>query len=72
VKCSEDGKNLIVRLAEQHNSREAVTLEFDRPIGMAWTCNLMEEVESEIAVDGRKVRVNVKPYEVVTVRVELP
>ncbi len=70
LKCSEDGENVIVRLAERYGSREPVELVFDRPIKEAWKCNLMETPEQEIAVQGSKVSLGIKPFEVVTIRLQ--
>lgn len=71
VKRSEDGKHLIVRLAEQFNSRRPVRLTFDRPPAAAWSCNLMEESEAELSVNGKTVTIPIKPYEVVTLRIAM-
>lgn len=70
MKCSEDGESVIVRLAERYGSREPIELRFDRPIRHAWTCNLMETVEQELAVEDNAVRVSIKPFEVVTIRLQ--
>jgi alpha-mannosidase len=69
VKCSEDGQHLIVRLAEQHGSRQPIELEFGRPIRRVWSCNLMEEIEQELRSDEQRVQVSIKPFEVVTLRI---
>ena len=71
MKCSEDGKHLVIRLAEQHNSRQPIELTFDRPISKAWSCNLMEEIEQELKPQGAKLRLEIKPFEVVTLRVTI-
>ena len=71
VKCAEDSQHLIVRIAEQHNSRQPIQLSFDRPISKAWSTNLMETIESELPPAGSTLYVNIKPYEVVTLRIEL-
>ncbi len=71
VKRSEDGKHLIVRLAEQFNSRGPVVLTFDRPPTAAWSCNIMEESEAELSIHGNSVTVPVKPFEVVTLRIAM-
>lgn len=70
VKCAEDGQHVIIRLAEQFNSRQPFELTFDRPIQQAWTCNLMEEIEEELQPEGSKLRISIKPYEVVTLRIQ--
>lgn len=68
VKRAEDGKHLIVRLVERHNTRSHVTLAFDRDITAAWTCDLMERAETALQPDGSRVEVTFKPYEIVTLR----
>jgi alpha-mannosidase len=69
VKRSEDGESLIIRLVERHNAATTAELIFPRPIKSAWSCNLMEKKEEQLAVEGCRVKFTAKPYEIVTLRV---
>lgn len=71
VKRSEDGAHLIVRLVERHNTLTQARLTFDRPVEAGWTCDLMERIESALEPEGAQVQTALKPYEVVTLRVQL-
>ncbi len=71
IKQSEDGKHLIVRLSERLNRTTQTTLRFTHPIQQAWTCNLMEDVEHELLVDGHTITLTPNPREVVTLRLRL-
>jgi len=69
VKRAEDGKGLIVRLVERRGGRSRGRLGLDRPVRQAWSTNLMEENERELALEGGQVALDAGPYEIVTVRV---
>jgi alpha-mannosidase len=71
IKVADDGDGLIVRLYEAHNQRGSVGLQFARPIHSAIETNLLEREIGAVTVDGATVRVNVRPYEVKTIRVRL-
>jgi alpha-mannosidase len=68
MKRSEDGQDLIVRLVERHGSSARTELVFDRPVRRAWSCNLMEENESELPVNGTRVPFRCRPHEIMTLR----
>lgn len=69
VKRSEDGACLIVRLVERHNRLTRTTLTFDRELGAAHTCDLMENFEADVPFDGKNVQLELKPREIVTLAV---
>jgi alpha-mannosidase len=71
IKTAEDGDSLIVRLYETHNQRGSVTLTFPQPIESAYRCNLLEEASGDVEVAGNLIRFQIKPFEIVTLRVEL-
>ncbi len=71
IKVADDGDGLIVRLYEAHNQRGSVGLHFIRPISSAIETNLLEREIGPVAIDGATVRVDVRPYEVKTIRVRL-
>jgi alpha-mannosidase len=68
VKRAEDGRGIIVRIYECRRRRGEVTLTAGFPLAAAWRTNLIEENQSELARAGNQVRLMVKPYEIVTLR----
>jgi alpha-mannosidase len=71
LKAAQDGDGLIVRLYEAHNQRGQASLVFDRPIASAVETDLLEREIGEVAVEGRELRFEVKPFEIKTLRVRL-
>jgi len=71
VKRSEDGRSLIVRLVERHNATTNAELVFSRPIKAAWSCDLMEKNEKKLTVVSGRVRFAARPYEIVTLRLQM-
>lgn len=69
VKKAEDGNGTIIRLYESENAYTKTKLTVDGSYAKAYSCNLLEENETELAVEGNQIAVELKPYEVVTVRV---
>ncbi len=69
IKQSEDGRDTIIRLVERQNKNVKGSLTFDQPVKKAWTCNLMEENEKELEVDGHTVYFNARPNKIITLRV---
>ncbi len=68
VKQAEDGHGLIVRLYEAQRTRGRVALKAGFPLATAYRCNLLEETEVELPVRGDKVAFDIRPYEIVTLR----
>lgn len=71
VKKSEDGDGIIVRLYDAVNSRGTHTLTFGMPISSAYVCDLLENELSELNVDGKNVKIDVKPFEIVTLKIKM-
>ena len=69
VKRAEDGDGLIVRLYETQRKRAPFTLTFGAPVQAAWRANLLEENQFPLEVTGSLVRGEIKPYQIITVRV---
>jgi alpha-mannosidase len=70
LKPAEDGRGEILRLYEPHGARGECTLRFDgNPVGVCRT-NLLEEPEGTVEVRDGAVRLAVRPFEVVTLRIE--
>lgn len=64
VKQAEDGQGVIIRLVENHNKSGIITLDLDRPIQQAWTCDLMENNETEISPNDTQIKCTLAPYEI--------
>ncbi|MCS6835286.1 MAG: glycosyl hydrolase-related protein [Anaerolineae bacterium] len=71
VKRSEDGTALVVRLVERYNRRTQATLTFDRTLAAAYACDLMENREKPLTVDGSTLRLELQPREIVTIAIPL-
>ncbi len=73
VKRGEDGAGLILRLYEPHGARGTATLRFTEPVSRVERVTLLEEPVAEVApltVDDGTVRLEMRPFEVVTLRLE--
>ncbi len=70
VKQAEDGQGLIVRLYENESCRGPVTLQAGFPLAGAYHCNLLEEPGEPLDITQNAVRFSVKPYQIVTLRLE--
>jgi alpha-mannosidase len=73
-KRAEAGSGWVLRLYEPHGARGMATLRFGRPVQRVERVNLLEEPETttpapELA--GEAVRLAVRPFEVVSLRLEL-
>jgi alpha-mannosidase len=68
VKQAEDGNGFIVRMYETQRKRSLVTLTTVFPLEGAWRTNLLEENQYPLPVNDFQVKVPVKPYQIVTVR----
>jgi alpha-mannosidase len=68
VKLAEDGEGLIVRLYEYQRSRGKVTLTVGFPVSAAYVCNLLEENQRPLPVEGNTVQIEVTPYQIHTLR----
>jgi len=70
VKRAEDGNGIIVRLYESQRKRGRVQVRFGSAVESAWVTNLLEENESALSVDEDSIILNLKPYQIVTLRVK--
>jgi alpha-mannosidase len=57
-----------VRFYEGERSRGPVTVQAAFKLKAAHVTNLLEENQEQLAVDGNRVRLNVRPYQIVTLR----
>jgi alpha-mannosidase len=68
IKKADDGNGMIVRLFECNRSRGWVDLETAFELKTAHICNLLEENQSELEVDGQGLKLYVTPFQIVTLR----
>jgi alpha-mannosidase len=70
LKVAEDGDGVILRLHEPRGGRGEATLRFGRPVEGLERVNLLEEPEGgPFGIEGGVVRLSVRPFEVVSLRV---
>lgn len=70
AKKAEDGDCLILRGCEYYNKRAKAELTFGFPVKKAYICDMLENTLSELEVSENKVKVDFKPFEIVTLKIE--
>lgn len=73
LKPAEDGDGLVLRLYESFGSHVTAALTFAEPLLSVETVNLLEEpvsAEALVAHDGDQVRLRLRPFQIVTLRVK--
>ncbi|HOV68944.1 MAG TPA: glycoside hydrolase family 38 C-terminal domain-containing protein, partial [Clostridia bacterium] len=70
VKKAEDSGDIIVRLYECYNRRARVKLTFCQPILQAWECDMLENEEIGMDIDGNSFEFEIKPYEIKTFKIK--
>ena len=70
IKRAEDGNGIIVRLYESQRKRGPVQLRAGFAIESAWETNLLEENESELRVENDSIRLDLRPYQIMTLRLK--
>ncbi len=68
VKRAEDGSGIVVRLYEAQRQRGPVTLNFGFPVAKAERTNLLETPRATLEVKGNAVTFDLKPFEIVTLK----
>ncbi len=68
IKRAEDGEGIVLRMYESENALTKTRLTVDGAYHKAFLCNLLEEEEAELAIEDGTVCVQLKPYDVVTVK----
>ncbi len=69
IKRAEDGNGLIVRLYESHRKRGRVIIKSFIKIQSAFETNLLEENEYPCEIIDFEIHLDIKPYEIKTIRV---
>lgn len=70
VKRAEDGDGFIVRLYESQRKRGQVQVKVGCAVESAWVTNLLEDNESALSVDNDSIILNLKPYQIMTLRIK--
>ena len=68
IKRAEDGEGIIVRLYESQRKRGPVHVRFGHALDSVWTTNLLEENETDLHIDKDSIQLNLRPYQIVTMR----
>ncbi|NWG34215.1 MAG: alpha-mannosidase [Chloroflexi bacterium] len=71
VKQAEDGDGIIVRLYESQRKRGQVQVRMGVAVDSAWLTNLLEENESALSVENDSIILNLKPYQIATLRIKV-
>ena len=69
-KAEEDGR-IILRFYEAEGKDTKGRLRFTKPVKGAWLTNLLEDEEEEVKVGAGEIEIEVKPFEIVTLKVSL-
>ncbi len=70
IKRAEDGDGIIVRLYESQRKRGQVQVKMGCAVDSAWVTNLLEENELALGVVNDSILLNLKPYQIVTLRIK--
>ena len=68
IKLAEDGNGLIVRMYEDHRNRGPFTVTAGFAVAEAYHCNLLEENGESLEVSNNSVQLDVRPYQIITLR----
>ena len=68
IKCAENGQGIILRLYESQRKRGPFKLSTSFNLGKVWRTNILEENQSEIPTQGNQVQLEIKPYQILTLR----
>jgi alpha-mannosidase len=69
VKAAENGKGLILRIFEHANRRVATKVSFGPRIKSVARVNLMEEGSEPVPLEGNAVTLELRPFEITTLRI---
>jgi len=71
IKVTEDGDGIIVRLYEAAGERGGVTLSTTLPARKAWLADLLENEQKALPLKDGSLRLDLTPFEIVTVKYAL-
>ena len=70
VKLAEYGDGIVLRMYEAFKESKRVDVVFDREISSAYICDLSENELVAADVAGNKVSFDIKPYEIITLKIK--
>ena len=70
IKAAEDGAGIVVRLYESYGSRGPVTLRSTLPIKAVSRTDMLENTVESLSVANGSVKLEVRPFEIVTLKLE--
>ena len=70
VKQAEDGDGIIIRGYECNRQRGWISFTAGFPLSEVHMCNLLEQNQQVIPVEDSKFKLYIKPFEIVTLRLE--
>ena len=68
VKKAEDDNSVVIRMYEAYNRKCSVNVEAGFDFKEVYICDMLENNETKLVSDGRKVNINIKNYEIVTLK----
>ncbi len=71
IKVAEDGGAIVVRLYESEGGRGPLKLTTTLPVRKAWRTNLLEKEEKSLPINNGVVRLDLQPFEIVTIKFAL-
>ena len=71
IKIAEDSGAIILRLYESEGARGALTLTTTLPVRKAWLASILEKEEKSLALENGSVELNLRPFEILTLRYTL-
>ena len=71
LKKAENDDDLIVRIFEHANVRVKATIHFGLPIESICVVNLMEEGEQLVSMENNTISLNLRPFEIVTLKIKM-
>lgn len=66
MKAAENGGGVVIRLVEEQNCRINAKISFSKKPQKVFSCDLMENVQEELVLNGNELIVGFKPYEIKT------
>lgn len=71
LKLPEEGEGLVVRVYNVSDHAASGTLAFDRPVKRAQLTDLKEQPLSDLTIEGRRIKLELAPWKIGTVLVQL-
>ena len=68
VKKAEDDNSIVVRMYETYNSKASATVTAGFDFKEVYVCDMLENNIEKLPHDGRKVKVNLKNFEIITLK----